>query len=181
MLPNFARAADFYVATNGSDAGDGSIDNPWLTPKYGATKLASGDTLYLRSGTYDNVLVENSSATIAILPKATNTTIAGYPGEKAIITGNGGVAPTGWVIGANSLANSMTIKDLTIKGAIAIFSASDVTIQNCDISVGGDLWTGVLQGETIFVQGGINTVIQNNVLHDNTVQPGGSNNLITCL
>lgn len=179
MLPNFVKAANFYVATNGNDStGDGSIGNPWLTPKYGATQLASGDTLYLRGGTYDNVLVENISATIAILPAATNTTIASYPDEEAIITGNGGVAPTGWVIGANSLASGMTIRDLTIKGAVVIFSATDVTIENCDISVGGDLWTGNLQGEIIYVQGGINTVIQNNVLHDSTNQPGGSGDVV---
>ena len=180
IVPKFAQAATYYVspAPIGSDANDGSIDHPWLTPAYGAKQLAAGDTLYLMEGTYDNTLVQSAGATIAILPKVQNVTIAGYPGQKAIITGNGGVAPTGWVIGANSSTSGMTIKDLTIKGSIAIFDASNVTVQNCDISVGGDLWIGNLQGETIYIQRAVNTLIQNNVFHDNVAQSGGSNNLI---
>lgn len=47
-----ARAAGFYVATNGNDGNPGSRARPWRTIAASAAKLSAGDTLYARGGTY---------------------------------------------------------------------------------------------------------------------------------
>lgn len=51
-VPGVADAATYYVATNGSDGASGSSAAPWQTIGYGMTRLASGDTLIVRPGTY---------------------------------------------------------------------------------------------------------------------------------
>ena len=48
-----AHAADHFIAPAGSDAtGDGSIDNPYETLMKAQSVTSSGDTVYLRGGTY---------------------------------------------------------------------------------------------------------------------------------
>ena len=43
---------DYFVAPDGSDAHDGSIDNPWRTPQYAAGVVRAGDAVILREGSY---------------------------------------------------------------------------------------------------------------------------------
>lgn len=47
-----APAATYYVATNGSDSAAGSTSAPFATIGRGLTRMASGDTLIVRNGTY---------------------------------------------------------------------------------------------------------------------------------
>ncbi|MCF7847537.1 MAG: hypothetical protein K9M45_01705 [Kiritimatiellales bacterium] len=47
-----ADAAEYYVATNGSDGADGSFATPFATVQHAIDQLSGGDTLYLRGGTY---------------------------------------------------------------------------------------------------------------------------------
>lgn len=47
-----AQAATYYVATTGSNGGNGSAASPWLTIGYGLSKLSGGDTLIVKPGTY---------------------------------------------------------------------------------------------------------------------------------
>jgi parallel beta-helix repeat protein len=44
--------ATFYVATTGSDSAAGGSANPWRTLQYAADRVAAGDTVIVRSGTY---------------------------------------------------------------------------------------------------------------------------------
>jgi len=44
--------ADYYVAKDGDDNGAGTIGDPFLTVMHGIDALSSGDTLYIRAGTY---------------------------------------------------------------------------------------------------------------------------------
>lgn len=46
------EVADYYLAPDGDDAGDGSIDHPFRTLMKLWTVLAPGDLVYLRGGTY---------------------------------------------------------------------------------------------------------------------------------
>src|SRR5690606_41216029 len=46
------QAATYYVATTGSNSGNGSAASPWLTIGYGLSKLSGGDTLIVKPGTY---------------------------------------------------------------------------------------------------------------------------------
>ncbi|RKY37068.1 MAG: hypothetical protein DRP78_02015 [Candidatus Omnitrophota bacterium] len=54
-----AQAADYYMATNGSDIiGDGSSGNEWQTLQYSMANMGSGDTLIIRDGVY--TCIENT-------------------------------------------------------------------------------------------------------------------------
>lgn len=56
MSASSAFAASYYVATTGNDStGDGSTGKPWKTIGAGLNKLASGDTLIVKAGTYNNI------------------------------------------------------------------------------------------------------------------------------
>lgn len=75
----------YYAATNGSPAGDGSITKPWdLVTALNAPALKPGDTLLLRGGTYTNPsnFIINKDATAA-----QPITMKSYPGEWAVIDG----------------------------------------------------------------------------------------------
>ncbi|MCU1226145.1 MAG: hypothetical protein JWQ42_4238 [Edaphobacter sp.] len=43
----------YYVATNGSDSNNGSINSPWATPQHSSTVAQPGDTVIVEDGTYD--------------------------------------------------------------------------------------------------------------------------------
>ena len=53
LLSGSAFAANYYVATNGSDTtGDGSLANPWATIQYAVGQAPDGSTILVRPGTY---------------------------------------------------------------------------------------------------------------------------------
>ena len=55
-LASSALAASYYVATTGSDsAGDGTLDKPFRTIGVGLNRMASGDTLIVKPGTYNDL------------------------------------------------------------------------------------------------------------------------------
>src|SRR5262245_13516548 len=47
-----ARAATYYLAPAGSDAGAGTRSSPWKTFDFALRKLSPGDSLLLMDGTY---------------------------------------------------------------------------------------------------------------------------------
>lgn len=51
-----ASAKDYYVATNGDDAGPGSQASPWRTIQKACDALAAGDTANVQAGTYNEKL-----------------------------------------------------------------------------------------------------------------------------
>ncbi|MEI6488555.1 MAG: T9SS type A sorting domain-containing protein [Bacteroidota bacterium] len=54
-------ANTFYVATTGSNSNTGSSANPWLTIQYAANHIASGDTVIVNSGTYNERVTINTA------------------------------------------------------------------------------------------------------------------------
>lgn len=63
-------SAQIYVAPDGSDLNSGTIDNPLKTIPKAVSKMAAGDTIYMRGGVYE------LSAPISISKKGSDT--AGY-------------------------------------------------------------------------------------------------------
>ena len=54
LSSSMAYGAEFYIATDGSDAhNNGSIEFPWATIKHAADNSEPGDTVYVRGGTYN--------------------------------------------------------------------------------------------------------------------------------
>jgi hypothetical protein len=49
---NVAGAATYYVSTTGNNSGSGSSSKPWLTLAYAATRVAPGDIVNIKAGTY---------------------------------------------------------------------------------------------------------------------------------
>ena len=83
----------WYVAPNGSSAGDGS-SRPWdlQTALHGGNgKVQPGDTVWLRGGTYTSATPINSTLTgTASAP----IVVRQYPGERAILDASGATSPT---------------------------------------------------------------------------------------
>jgi len=92
--PQSSDAATYYVATTGNDANSCAQARSESTPKRtgssGVSCLSSGDTLYLRQGSYvggfGGSIVSGGGSW------ASATKIASYPGETATLTGPGGTA-----------------------------------------------------------------------------------------
>ena len=83
----------YFMTTNGSDSNLGNtIANAWQNPSKARSSLTAGDVIYLKGGVYDTE--DNWSANIDFLSNNHNNgfehnsiTIASYPGEFAILTG----------------------------------------------------------------------------------------------
>lgn len=74
----------FYVATDGTDAGPGTIDQPWRTIGFAIQRLAPGDRLYVRAGTYDERI---KTPPIAAGRADARILVANHPGERPVIRG----------------------------------------------------------------------------------------------
>src|SRR6476661_317890 len=90
-------ATTYYVSTSGSDGNPGTLSAPFRNINTAVKKLAAGDTLLIRGGTYReevNILTGGGSA-------GNYVTIAAYSGEKPILKGSDVV--TGWVQHSGSI------------------------------------------------------------------------------
>ncbi len=77
----------YYVAKNGSDSNNGSINSPWLTINKAVSTISAGSKVYIREGIYEGY--------ITLVAKGTESqpiTIAAYPGESPVIDGSGKAA-----------------------------------------------------------------------------------------
>lgn len=72
----------FVDAKNGDDAAAGTERSPWKTLQHAVRQLKPGDTLYLRGGTYYELVTAELKGT-----KQAPITIRSYPRELAIIDG----------------------------------------------------------------------------------------------
>lgn len=72
----------YYVAENGSDEADGTIDDPWASVERAIRETGPGDTVFLRGGVYEiNRAVQLGGA------QGTENgwiTVRSYPGERAV-------------------------------------------------------------------------------------------------
>jgi len=76
-----AQTADYYVAPNGSDGGDGSENQPFATLQHAHDVAQPGDLIYLRGGTYqptDRTLFTGEGTA------AEPIIVRSYPGELPI-------------------------------------------------------------------------------------------------
>ena len=89
-LPSFnAFSADYYVATNGDDANAGTLAAPFKTVGHAVSQIASGDTLYIRGGTYRDVIAGDNQVMMTLTNRtaSTKTTIRNYNDEEVILSG----------------------------------------------------------------------------------------------
>jgi hypothetical protein len=81
----------YYVAPGGLDTNPGTETLPWKTVQHSANVAEPGDTVYLRAGTYNELVTVNVSGNATAGP----ITFANYPGETSIIDGTGLTIPGG--------------------------------------------------------------------------------------
>ncbi|MGH6878800.1 MAG: DUF1565 domain-containing protein, partial [Rhizomicrobium sp.] len=91
LLEQAPSGKTYYVATNGSDSNDGSIDAPWRTVQHAADVAVAGDTVLVRQGVYNEYVGFRTSGDRA----GGYITFASYPGETATLDGTGLDIPGG--------------------------------------------------------------------------------------
>ncbi len=83
-------SATWYVATNGLDSNPGASNSPFATIMKAQSGATSGDTVYLRGGTYflnnTNITATNSSGPYHIVNNLTKSGVSylAYPGELPV-------------------------------------------------------------------------------------------------
>ena len=122
FAPGLSHAITYYVATNGSDSNNCSatvptartITTPKLTIAAALTCMTAGDTLLIRGGTYSGLILNNVPTGTSW---ATPITIAGYPGETAILTRHASTESAIFTFGQNATVQRYIILDnLTLDG-----------------------------------------------------------------
>lgn len=74
----------YYVSPSGNDNNSGNrIDQPWKTIEKATQVLQPGDTVFIREGTYNEIVIPQYSGT-----KENHITYTSYPNETAIIDGS---------------------------------------------------------------------------------------------
>lgn len=110
----FAR--DYFVSPRGDDGGSGTSDSPWKSLAKAARAGMAGDTIYVRAGRYrERLLPANSGREGAYV------SFRAYPGETAIIDGDGLAIAWGGLIETSGL-------DYILVSGFSIVNASDAGI-----------------------------------------------------
>lgn len=126
-------AATHYVNNSGSPVcadvpGNGSLASPWCTITYGVAHISSGDTLYVRTGTYNETPLITGPAGTSANP----TVISAYPGDNPIIRGPGN---------NNGRVKILTTSYITFNGfevtnfnqGIFVEGADHIIVSNCSV------------------------------------------------
>ncbi len=106
-----AIAADWYVDASAAPGGDGTAAKPFATIAAALTGLQRGDTVWLATGTYDEVV------NISKLPGTGTTTFRAAAGATPVIDGTSGSASAGFVV--QTSVPDVTFEDLTIQNALS--------------------------------------------------------------
>lgn len=158
-----------YVATTGNDTtGDGSIGNPWLTIAKGVSEMTAGDTLYIRTGQYQ----EPQTWTL-VGTEANPYTITAYESEEVIMYGSGvdggrvKFEDSEWCVFKNIIISNMNqglfvtdSDNITVDGVTVTYvgqeafhihdNSSYVTLTNCIANTTGQ-WGGASNGEGVYI------------------------------
>jgi hypothetical protein len=139
----------YFVAVGGSDAGPGTLGQPWATVAHGEETMGAGDTVYVGDGIAEvgedafGAALSIEAGGAAGLPKA----IAAYPGATATIGStaleygvrvpNTGVAPTDVVLAGLVLRGLTSAADIGGDGASRWWiTANDISCPQGDGQTG---------------------------------------------
>lgn len=144
----------YYVSPAGDDANPGSFDQPWRTVQHAVDNVGPGDTIWVRGGVY-NEGVDIETYGLPGLP----ITLMGYPGEEAILDGNGlerrdGVDMDG--------ADYWTLQDLVIRdyslegergfGFVSWYHSQGITLRDLTFSLVGTPIKFQQGGEDVLIE-----------------------------
>jgi len=199
LIASSASGASYYVDNSGSPACSnsssfGTEDRPWCTITYGMSRLAGGDDLLVKQGTYNEALYINGPAGSSTKP----TVIRSYPGHVVTIRGGGNtgrvkITSTSYItfdgfvvtnfnqgIFVEGNASHITIDNCVVhdvgqEGIHVKENSSYVTIQGCTV-YNMERIGGCCNGEGIYVGTGSagpldnshHVIVRNNTIHDVT-------------
>lgn len=110
-LPGPAIGLNSYcVSVNGKDSNPGTLASPWRTLNASIAKLIPGDSLYVRRGTYKEVVEINISGT-----ESAPVTISAYNSELPVIDGENKLPVTEWTAMVNMNGNYICISGFEVK------------------------------------------------------------------
>lgn len=162
-----------YVAPDGDDAASGTIETPLATLPGAYRKVAGGDTVYFRGGTYpvtdaQVMKTDNTYAYVFALEKAgtarKKTCYMGYPGERPVFD------------------FSALQMDGKYRFAAFYLGADHLHLRNFDIVGVPVRITGHTQSECVSARKGSHCIVENIAMHDGMAigyyQTRGSDNLV---
>jgi hypothetical protein len=126
----------YYVSTSGSDSNPGTEAQPWRTIGKAGNSVAAGDTVYIRGGSYKEVVSLSRSGTASLPIK-----FLAYPGETPIVDGDNYRLPTSsWGTILTISGSYVQISGLEVSGKLAYSPAA--TMAWSRIAVSGRVPTG---------------------------------------
>jgi parallel beta-helix repeat protein len=152
--PSRSSGTVYYVAPTGSDWNPGTEDKPWQTIQKAADTLVTGDTVYVKAGTYhERVQPQNSGSADNYI------TYAAYPGDTVTIDGTGVNVPDWGGLFDITDRSYIRVSGLRIMNAgpgphnpgILVDLSSYVIIENNYVYNSSDSGIGVWDSEQVIV------------------------------
>jgi hypothetical protein len=187
-----------YVSSTGSDGGDGSSGNPYLTLTKGIQQVADGGTVNIVAGTYTETTMITIGKNVTITGDSTTSTIIdGGNSHRSFDIAFGNTVEMNYLTVRNGKANNddgngndgggiqnwgtLTLNNSTISGndattaGGAFANAGTLTLNNSTIS--GNTTTGT--GGGIRNTGGGTVTLNNTTVSNNTAGNGGGINNVS--
>jgi len=167
----------YYVAAGGSDGNPGTDTLPFRTISYAVSRLAPGETLLVKNGTYAESLIHS-------IPPGTSwdspVTVAAYPGHTVILRPPAGAefvlrftAPQAYIIVDGLILDGVNVTlDVVKITETSGMSAHHIRIQHCEV-MNSKTGMGILisGANTVF-----NEILFNKIHHNGNVYDGGDAN-----
>ncbi|HVX83793.1 MAG TPA: pectate lyase [Phycisphaerae bacterium] len=141
LLPALAHAATFYVSPTGSDSADGSLAHPFASLTKAQSAANSGDTVYLRAGTYTNFATPaatDATYNYGLNFSKSNITYAAYPGDARPVLDFSAMSPA-----------NLRVCAIEVTGSNNTFSGFDVTGVQAGTQKQADNWRIAGNGNTL--------------------------------
>ena len=148
--------ATYYVAPDGSDNNPGTIEAPWKSIQYASDNASPGDLVFVRGGTYNEVVEFSRSGT-----SSAPIVFRNYPDEQPLIVSPdwSGFVFVGveWIVVDGFALTSMT------NDGIFISNAHNIEVNNCEVYGSGNIGVHIVTYEGPAT----NNIVRNCSVHDN--------------
>ncbi len=154
LVPRATAENVYYVSPDGDDGNPGTFDQPWRTIQHAVDSVGPGDTIWVRSGIYNERVVIQTSG-LPGLP----ITLIGYPGETAVLDGSRLEQRNGIDIGGTDY---WTFQDLVIQdyiqeeergfGFVSWHNSQGITLRHLEFSLVGTPIKFHTGGEDVLIE-----------------------------